>query len=152
MLGSVAVWSEVFNLGGAVVKAAHVKPCVAVIAQDNWFPVFVVEGQINGQVNATIALITSCPIPQTNIRVVGQEDICSSIVCRGFVQRVHDLNLAQLVCDVLFVNVDGILQSRVAGNDTFAYLKLNASIGLAPVLFVSARPFILLVRNVGIAE
>ena len=56
------------------------------------------------------------------------------------------------MCDVLFVNVDGILQSRVAGNDTFAYLKLNASIGLAPLLLVSARPFILVVGNVGFAE
>nr|WP_281681975.1 hypothetical protein [Lactobacillus gallinarum] len=120
MHGGVAVWSEVFNLGGAVVKAAHVKPCVAVLAQGNWFPVFVVEGQINGQVNAAIALTTSCPIPQGNIRVVGQEDIGSSIVCRGFVQRVLDLSLAQLVCDASFVNVDGILQSRVTGNGTFA--------------------------------
>ena len=52
----------------------------------------------------------------------------------------------------MFVNVDGILQSRVAGNDTFAYLKLNASVGIAPVLDVLACPFILEFGNVGIAE
>ena len=52
----------------------------------------------------------------------------------------------------MFVNVDGILQSRVAGNGTFAYLKPNASIGIAPVLDVLACPFLLGVGNVGIAE
>ena len=50
------------------------------------------------------------------------------------------------------VNVDGILQSRVAGNGTFAYLKLNASVCIAPVLDVLACPFNLVVGNVGIAE
>ena len=151
MHGGVAVWSEVFNLGGAIVKAAHVKPCVATLAQGNSIPVFVVEGQINGQVNAAVA-IPSCPIPQGNIRVVGQKDIGTSIVCRGFGQLVLDLNLAQLMCVARIVNVDGILQSRVAGNDTFAYLKLNASVGIAPVLDVLACPVSLAVGNVGIAE